>query len=214
LNYSEVDRLFTEHDIATNGQVAGLSSAEASRRLASSGPNAVPDRPMPAWRRLAKRFWGPLPWMLEGTATASVEATGAATSFGRAARLVQTSEPKTSLERVVFIIVRSLVALDIVLVAAMCVYAAATGASLRGVVPFALTLLIASVPVALPATFSVAQAIGALELSRESHVLVTRAPGRAGGGVDGRPLYRQDRHAHPEPVEAGIGAPLPSLRGG
>ena len=31
------------------------------------------------------------------------------------------------------------VALDVVLVAAMCVYAAATGASLRGVVPFALT---------------------------------------------------------------------------
>src|SRR5260370_41161598 len=60
--------MLTEHDIATTGQAAGLSSAEASRRLASSGPNAVPDRPMPAWRRLAKRFWGPLPWMLEGTA--------------------------------------------------------------------------------------------------------------------------------------------------
>jgi H+-transporting ATPase len=70
-----------------------------------------------------------------GEATASVEATGAATSFGRAARLVQTSEPKTSLERVVFTIVRSLVALDIVLVAAMCVYAAATGASLGGWCP-------------------------------------------------------------------------------
>ena len=67
-----------------------------------------------------------------GEATATVEATGAATSFGRAARLVQTSEPKTSLEAVVFTIVRSLVALDVVLVAAMCVYAAATGASLRG----------------------------------------------------------------------------------
>ncbi len=290
--------MLTEHDIATTGQVVGLSSGEASRRLASSGPNTLPDRPMPAWRRLAKRFWGPLPWMLEGTAiltlllgremeaaiitallivnsligyqqsaraaralaalatrlpprarvfrdgawttlpaasvvpgdvlrirtgdiapadllvlhgevgvdssaltgeslpasvgpggavpgsgivtrgeaTATVEATGAATSFGRAARLVQTSEPKTSLEAVVFTIVRSLVALDVVLVAAMCVYAAAAGASLRGVVPFALTLLIASVPVALPATFSVAQAIGALELSRESHVLVTRLP--------------------------------------
>ena len=111
-----------------------------------------------------------------GEATAAVEATGAATSFGRAARLVETSEPKTSLEAVVFTIVRSLVALDVVLVAAMCLYAAATGASLKGVVPFALTLLIASVPVALPATFSVAQAIGALDLSRESHVLVTRLP--------------------------------------
>src|SRR6266566_3926474 len=60
--------MLTEHDIATTGQVVGLSSGEASRRLASSGPNTLPDRPMPAWRRLAKRFWGPLPWMLEGTA--------------------------------------------------------------------------------------------------------------------------------------------------
>src|SRR5437588_12879494 len=60
--------MLTDHDIATTGEVAGLSSAEAGRRLASSGPNTLPDRPMPAWRRLAKRFWGPLPWMLEGTA--------------------------------------------------------------------------------------------------------------------------------------------------
>jgi H+-transporting ATPase len=60
--------MLTEHEVATTGQVAGLSSAEASRRLASSGPNTVADLPTPAWRRLAKRFWGPLPWMLEGTA--------------------------------------------------------------------------------------------------------------------------------------------------
>ena len=60
--------MFTEHDIAPTGEVAGLSSAEAGRRLDSFGPNALPDRPKPAWRRLARRFWGPLPWMLEGTA--------------------------------------------------------------------------------------------------------------------------------------------------
>jgi H+-transporting ATPase len=73
-------------------------------------------------------------------------------------------------------IVRSLVALDAALVAGMCAYAAATGAPVAEVVPFALTLLIASVPVALPATFSVAQAVGALTLSRKSHVLVSRLP--------------------------------------
>src|SRR2546422_825559 len=60
--------MLTDPDIATTGQVAGLSSAEVGRRLASFGPNTVPDRAMPAWRRLAQRFWGPLPWMLEGTA--------------------------------------------------------------------------------------------------------------------------------------------------
>jgi H+-transporting ATPase len=44
---------------------AGLSSQEAARRLAEFGPNSVAeDRPHPL-RRLALRFWAPIPWMLE-----------------------------------------------------------------------------------------------------------------------------------------------------
>ena len=39
--------------------------------------------------------------------------------------------------------------------------------------PFALILLVASVPVALPATFTVATALGAVDLSKKG-VLVTR----------------------------------------
>ena len=64
--------MLTDHDIATMEAAVGLSSAEASRRLASSGPNTLPDRSLPAWRRLARRFWGPLPWMLEATAVATL----------------------------------------------------------------------------------------------------------------------------------------------
>src|SRR5579875_1494690 len=43
----------------------GLSSAEAQRRLSQYGPNAIADRPVPAWRQLALKFWAPVPWMLE-----------------------------------------------------------------------------------------------------------------------------------------------------
>ncbi len=45
----------------------GLSSVEASLRIATDGPNAVPeDKQHPLSRALAK-FWAPVPWMLEAT---------------------------------------------------------------------------------------------------------------------------------------------------
>ncbi|MGH2717424.1 MAG: HAD-IC family P-type ATPase, partial [Actinomycetota bacterium] len=45
----------------------GLTSARAAELLETFGPNAVEERSVPAWKRLALRFWGPLPWMLEVT---------------------------------------------------------------------------------------------------------------------------------------------------
>jgi H+-transporting ATPase len=280
-----------------------LTSGEAARRLARFGPNEIEERQSPAWRRLATRFWGPLPWMLEvtivltlllgkdlegviitvllvlnsvigfiqqsradealellrkrlavnarvrrdgrwlqlparelvpgdavcvrvgdlvpadlklvdghvsldqssltgesvpvdatsgdsasgtavvtrGEATGLVTATGASSLFGRTSALVSQARTVTHLEAVIFQIVRYLVAIDVVLVAVLFAFAAAIGTSFGEAAPFALIILIASVPVALPTTFTVAQAVGALELSRggdESHpghgVLVTR----------------------------------------
>jgi P-type Ca2+ transporter type 2C len=66
----------------------GLTSAEAERRLASIGPNALTaERPVPRWRRFLGQFASPLvilllgatlvslvAWMLEGTSTAPYEA--------------------------------------------------------------------------------------------------------------------------------------------
>jgi len=282
---------------------AGLTSAEAARLADQLGPNEVTEQREGAWRRLATRLWGPLPWMLEGTivltlvlgknleaaiitlllvvnsvigfvqqsrsdeslellrkrlavkarvrrdgawvtlaardlvpgdvvrvrvgdlvpadlellegevsldqssltgesvpvdaragdgaygaavvargeATGIVRATGSASLFGRTSVLVRTARTVTHLEAIIFQIVRYLVVIDVVLVAAMFGYAAVIGAPMSDVAPFALIVLIASVPVALPTTFTVAQAVGALELSRgsdERHrghgVLVTR----------------------------------------
>ena len=80
-----------------------------------------------------------------------------------------------------FNVIKYLMIIDVALVAAMFVFALAVGTPIRDTLPFALIILIASVPVALPTTFTLAQAVGALELSQgrdEAHrghgVLVTR----------------------------------------
>ena len=45
--------------------MSGLSSAEASERLARSGPNALPDRPPePMWKRFLRQFNSPLIFIL------------------------------------------------------------------------------------------------------------------------------------------------------
>ncbi|MGH9124876.1 MAG: plasma-membrane proton-efflux P-type ATPase [Acidimicrobiales bacterium] len=299
-----MDSSVIERSLTTgHSKVEGLSHAEAARRRAEFGPNEVAEARVPAWRRLAGRFWGPLPWMLEvtialtlllgkdlegviitlllvlnsvigfvqqskadgalrllrqrlevnarvlrdgtwqavpardvmpgdvvririgdlvpadvtvteghvsldqssltgesapaeagpgeraygasvvtrGEATGVVEATGERSFYGRTTVLVGQSKTATHLEGIIFQIVRYLVVIDVTLVLVLFAFAAAIGASLSATAPFALIILIASVPVALPTTFTVAQAVGAQELGRgsdEHHpghgVLVTR----------------------------------------
>ena len=108
-----------------------------------------------------------------GEATGVVTATGTRTRFGKTAELVRGAKTVSHLGTMIFGIVKYLVILDIALVAALLVYAVATGMPLTEVIPFALILLVASVPVALPATFTLATALGALELAKRG-VLVTR----------------------------------------
>jgi len=51
--------------------VDGLSSAEAERRLAQYGPNALEEKHVSVLRRLVRFFWGPIPWMIEIAAVLS-----------------------------------------------------------------------------------------------------------------------------------------------
>jgi H+-transporting ATPase len=44
-----------------------MSSAEASRRLAEFGPNAVAEEAEHPIKRVLRHFWSPVPWMLEMT---------------------------------------------------------------------------------------------------------------------------------------------------
>ncbi len=54
-----IDRLL-DTDLHT-----GLSEVEARRRIEIFGPNEIPEKEPSFWYRLFKRFWGPIPWMIE-----------------------------------------------------------------------------------------------------------------------------------------------------
>jgi H+-transporting ATPase len=108
-----------------------------------------------------------------GEATGEVTATGAKTYFGKTTQLVQAARTETHLEVIIFSIVKYLMVIDVLLVVAVLAYALVMRTPLVEVLPFALIILIASVPAALPATFTVAQALGAMEMAR-SGVLITR----------------------------------------
>lgn len=49
----------------------GLESADARRRLTEYGPNRIEEREEPLWHRVFRRFWGPIPWMIEAAALLS-----------------------------------------------------------------------------------------------------------------------------------------------
>jgi H+-transporting ATPase len=275
----------------------GLDSAEAGRRLAQSGPNAIAERSVPLWRQLAAKFWAPVPWMLEvvivlqlllardlealviafllvfnavvallqerraqdalallrkslqvrarvlrdgrwqqiaaeqlvpgdivhvragdlvpadlvlfdgavaldqsaltgeslpvsadpgdpaytgaivrqGEASGQVTATGAHTFFGRTAELVRTASAPSHMQRTIFAIVKRLVVFDALLVVLVVAFALWHHLAAADTVIFALMLLVASVPVALPATYTLATALSGQALAHRG-VLVTHLP--------------------------------------
>jgi len=108
-----------------------------------------------------------------GEASGEVTATGQRTYFGKTAELVRSARTASHLESIIFTIVKYLVAMDTALAVAVFLYAALAGMPLAETLPFVLILLVASVPVALPATFTLATALGAVELAKHG-VLVTR----------------------------------------
>jgi H+-transporting ATPase len=108
-----------------------------------------------------------------GEASGAVLATGQRTYFGKTAELVGKAVTKSHLETIIFRIVKYLVLVDAVLVLILLLYAIGTGMPVIQVLPFGLVLLVASVPVALPATFTLATALGSQELAH-SGVLVAR----------------------------------------
>jgi H+-transporting ATPase len=108
-----------------------------------------------------------------GEATGEVTLTGSRTYFGKTAELVHIAKTASHLETIIMGIVKYLVAMDITLVIAIVVYAWVKNLPFSEVLPFSLILLVASVPVALPATFTLATALGSLDLSKRG-ALVTR----------------------------------------
>lgn len=49
----------------------GLTHTEAGKRLEQFGYNEIEEKEEPLWHRLSRRFWGPIPWMIETAAILS-----------------------------------------------------------------------------------------------------------------------------------------------
>ncbi len=108
-----------------------------------------------------------------GEAVAEVTATGARTKFGRTAELVRTAHVVSSQQKAVLRVVGNLAAFNGVLIVLLVAYAWFLKMPLDEIVPLVLTAVLASIPVALPATFTLASAIGARALAKVG-VLPTR----------------------------------------
>jgi H+-transporting ATPase len=108
-----------------------------------------------------------------GEAVALVTATGIRTKFGRTAELIRTAHVVSSQQKAVLRVVRNLAVFNGVLIILLVVYALAHAMPVSEIIPLVLTAVLASIPVALPATFTLASALGARALAREG-VLPTR----------------------------------------
>jgi H+-transporting ATPase len=108
-----------------------------------------------------------------GEAVAEVTATGPRTKFGRTAELVLAAHVESSQQRAVVRVVRNLVGFAGCVIVVLAVYAAVLHLPIAAIVPLVLTAVLGSIPVALPATFTLAAAIGAKALAKLG-VLPTR----------------------------------------
>ena len=100
-------------------------------------------------------------------------ATGARTKFGRTAELVRTAHVVSSQQKAVLRVVRNLAAFNGVVIVLLVTYAHSLKMPLAEIIPLVLTAVLASIPVALPATFTLASALGARALAKLG-VLPTR----------------------------------------
>jgi H+-transporting ATPase len=108
-----------------------------------------------------------------GEAVAEVTATGSRTKFGRTAELVRTAHVESSQQKAVLRVVRNLAMVNGVIIVLLVGYAHTLKMPVSEIIPLVLTAVLASIPVALPATFTLAAALGAKALAKLG-VLPTR----------------------------------------
>jgi H+-transporting ATPase len=109
----------------------------------------------------------------QGEMVALVTATGPNTYFGKTAKLVSTAKSVSHFQRAVLTIGDYLIYLSLGLASLLILSMLFQGASLLTLFQFALILIVAAIPVAMPAVLSVTMAIGAFVLAKMK-AIVTR----------------------------------------
>lgn len=107
----------------------------------------------------------------QGEMVALVTATGANTYFGKTAKLVSTAKSVSHFQKAVLTIGDYLIYLSLGLVAILLLTMLFRGEPVLTLFQFALILVVAAIPVAMPAVLSVTMAIGAVVLAREKAIL-------------------------------------------
>jgi H+-transporting ATPase len=108
-----------------------------------------------------------------GEAEAEVTATGVRTKFGRTAELVGAAHVVSTQQKAVLKVVRNLAAFNGVVILLLVGYSWYLKMPVADIIPLVLTAILASIPVALPATFTLASALGARALAKRG-ILPTR----------------------------------------
>jgi H+-transporting ATPase len=108
-----------------------------------------------------------------GQAIAEVTATGAKTNFGRTAELVRVAHAASTEQAAIFGVTRNLAIVNGVVAAVIIVYAYIAALPAADQIRLGLTALLATIPLALPATFTLSAALSAQLLAR-CGVLLTR----------------------------------------
>jgi H+-transporting ATPase len=108
-----------------------------------------------------------------GQAIAEVTATGSRTYFGRTAELVRAAHARSTEQAAIFAATRNLALVNGTVAVLVIGYAYLIALPSADLIRLALTALLATIPVALPATFTLSAAFGAQNLARRG-VLLTR----------------------------------------
>lgn len=108
-----------------------------------------------------------------GEAIGEVTQTGTRTKFGKTAELVRSAYVVSSQQKAVLTVVRNMAILNGLVIIMLIIYAWYLHTAINDMLSLGLTAVLGAIPVALPATFTLAAAIGARTLAKQG-VLPTR----------------------------------------
>jgi H+-transporting ATPase len=107
----------------------------------------------------------------QGGMDAIVTGTGVRTFFGRTTRLLQQKPPRSHFQQAVVRIGNYLIALAVSLVSVVFIISTIRGDAILETLQFALVLLVAAIPTALPAVLTVSLAVGAMALAKKEAIV-------------------------------------------
>jgi H+-transporting ATPase len=160
----------------------------ADARLLAGDPvevdqSALTGESLPATRNPGEAvFSGSI--LRKGEIDAMVYATGANTYFGKTAQLVQQAHTVSHFQRAVLKIGDYLIVLAVALVVLIVAVAVFRGDPILNTLEFALILLVAAIPVAMPTVLSVTMAVGARLLAKKEAIVTRLSAIEELAGVD------------------------------